>query len=256
MQFLTCDLSDGVIQRTFEVDGVPGVLWTPPDGADGAPLILIGHPGGQHKLSPGPVARARHYVTRYGFNVAAIDAPGHGERQRSAEDQKWVDAMIAARAAGESLAPSITALNLSLAERAVPEWQAAIDVLLASPEIGEVPIGYGGLTLGSSIGMPLAVVEPRIRAAVFGGVFAYPELFDAARQITIPVQVLLQWDDPEIDRRTGLELFDILGSPEKTMHVTTGGHHQVPAFETDDSARFYARHLRRRRLAEASEPSS
>jgi fermentation-respiration switch protein FrsA (DUF1100 family) len=246
MKFLSCTSSDDIVERTFDLDGIPGVLWTPPIGSEGAPLILIGHPGGQHKLAPGPVARARHYVTRYGFNAAAIDAPGHGDRRRSAEDQRWVDAMVAARQAGESLAPSITALNVSLAERAVPEWRATIDALSGLSEIGDVTIGYGGLTLGSAIGIPLAAVEPRIRAAVFGGVFTYPELFDAARQVTIPVQVLLPWDDREIDRQTGLELFDALASPEKTMHVTTGGHHQVPAFETDDSARFYVRHLRRR----------
>lgn len=243
MQFTTCTSSAGMIQRLFELDDITGVLWTPESDAGPAPLILIGHPGGQHKLSPGPLYRARHYVTQYGFNVAAVDAPGHGDRPRTAEDQHWVDEMIAARASGRSMAPSITALNLSLAERAVPEWQATIDALTQLPDIGSVPIGYGGMTLGSSIGIPLVTVEPRIRAAVFGGVFTYPELLAAARKITIPVQYLLQWDDAEIDRRTGLDLFDALASPDKTMHVTTGGHHQVPIFETDDSARFYARHL-------------
>jgi alpha-beta hydrolase superfamily lysophospholipase len=33
--------------------------------------------------TPGLVARAHHYVTTYGFNVFAIDAPGHGERPRT-----------------------------------------------------------------------------------------------------------------------------------------------------------------------------
>lgn len=243
MHFTARTSQDDVIQRTFDLDGIPGVLWTPRTGSAGAPLILIGHPAGQHKLAPGPLYRARHYVTEYGFSVAAIDAPGHGDRPRSAQDQRWVDAMIAARNAGESLALSIIALNRSLAERAVPEWQATIDALVGLPEIGEVPIGYGGMTLGSSIGIPLVAAEARIRAAVFGGVFTYPELFEAARKITIPVQYLLQWDDAEIDRQAGLDLFDAFASPGKTMHVTTGGHHRVPVFETDDSARFYARHL-------------
>lgn len=243
MHFTTCTAQDGVIQRTFDLDGIPGVLWTSEAGSPGAPLILIGHPAGQHKLAPGPLYRARHYVTQYGFSVASIDSPGHGDRPRSAEDQRWVDTMIAARKAGESLAPSITALNLSLAGRAIPEWRAAIDALVRLPEVGDVPIGYGGMTLGSSIGIPLVAEEPRIRAAVFGGVFSYPELLEAARRVSIPVQFLLPWDDTEIDRQTGLALFDAFASADKTMHVTTGGHHEVPSFETDDSARFYARHL-------------
>ncbi|MFC9859972.1 MULTISPECIES: hypothetical protein [unclassified Streptomyces] len=33
---------------------------------------------------PRLVARARHYAAQYGFAVAAIDAPGHGDRPRSA----------------------------------------------------------------------------------------------------------------------------------------------------------------------------
>jgi len=234
---------DGILQRGFDLDGIPGVLWTRESRSAGAPLILIGHPGGQHKLAPGPVARARHYVSVHGFSVAAIDAPGHGDRPRSAEDQYWVDQMITARRTGESLAPSIIALNRSLAERAVPEWRATIDALTALPDIGEVPIGYGGMTLGSTIGIPLVAAEPRIRAAIFGGVFTYPELFRAARMITVAVQYLLQWDDAEIDRERGLALFDAFASPDKTMHVTTGGHHEVPFAETEDSGRFYAPHL-------------
>ncbi|MBO0811999.1 MAG: alpha/beta hydrolase [Microlunatus sp.] len=244
MHITTSTTTDGVVQQTFDLDGIPGVLWTPESPTPGAPLILIGHPGGQHKLAPGPAGRARHYVAQYGFSAAAIDAPGHGDRPRDKQDQRWVEAMFRAREAGQSLAPVITELNLSLAERAVPEWQATIDALQQLPDIGTAaPIGYGGLTLGSAIGIPLITEEPRIGAAVLGGVFTYPALFEAARMVTIPVQFLLPWDDTEIDRQTGLELFDALGSAAKTMHVTTGGHHEVPFFETDDSARFYARHL-------------
>ena len=47
------------------------------------PLILSGHNGGLHKREPRLVARARHMAAQYGFAVAAIDAPGSGERPRS-----------------------------------------------------------------------------------------------------------------------------------------------------------------------------
>jgi hypothetical protein len=51
----------------------------------------------------------------------------------------------------------------------------------------------GGAT---AIGIRLAVVEPRISAAVlFAGSFVPHTLFEEARQVTIPLQVLLQWDD-------------------------------------------------------------
>jgi hypothetical protein len=83
-------------------------------------------------------------VTTYGFTVAAIDAPGHDDRPRSAQDGRWTKQLHRARVAGEPLGPILTAYTTSLAERAVPEWRATIDALQALPEIGsETPIGYG-----------------------------------------------------------------------------------------------------------------
>lgn len=122
---------DGVVDRSFIVGEVPGVLWSPTAAGPGTPLLLMGHGGGLHKRSPGVAARARQAVLRDGFHVAAIDAPGHGDRARSHQDQQWVDAMLRAREEGERLAPIIAPFNGSLAERAVPEWQRTIDALQA-----------------------------------------------------------------------------------------------------------------------------
>ena len=95
-----------------------------------------------------------------------------------------------------------------------------------------------------AIGIRLAVAEPRISAALlFAGSFVPRTLFEQARQVTIPLQVLLQWDDEGNDRQLALELFDALGSKEKTLHANLGGHAGVPSFEIDAGARFFARHL-------------
>ena len=84
-------------------------------------------------------------------------------------------------------------LVLPLVEKAVPEWQATLDALLSLPEIGG-PVGYSGGVI--AIGIRLAVVEPRIAAAgLFAGSFVPRTLFEEARQVSIPLQVLLQWDD-------------------------------------------------------------
>lgn len=203
----------------------------------------MGHGGGLHKRAAGLVARARAFVTDLGFHAAAIDAPGHGDRPRSTKDQRWVDEMLAARAAGESLAPSITAYNGSLAERAVPEWQATIDALQQVPEIGtDAPIGYQGMTLASAIGIPLAAADARIRAAIFGGVFVYEALLAAARRVTIPVEFLMPLDDPEIDRAMELKVFDAFASTEKTLIGFPGSHFRVPQAQIDTG--FFARQLR------------
>ena len=95
-----------------------------------------------------------------------------------------------------------------------------------------------------AIGLRLAVVEPRISAALlFAGSFVPRTMFEEARQVTIPLQVLLQWDDEGNDRQLALDLFDAFGSAEKTLHANMGGHTGVPRFEGDDANRFFMRHL-------------
>jgi hypothetical protein len=185
-------------------------------------------------------------VSEHGYHVAAIDAPGHGDRPRSDADQRWVDQLLRARADGESLAPSITAYNGSLADRTVPEWRATIDALQELPEIGpDAPVGYSGMTLASAIGIPLAAADDRIRAAIFGGVFVYDALLAAAREVTIPVEFLMPLDDPEIDRASGLAVFDAFGSTEKTVLAFPGSHFRVP--EAQLNTRFFARQFERAR---------
>lgn len=234
--------SDGVVDRGFIVADIPGVLWSPASPAPGAPLLLLGHGGGLHKRAPGLQARARQSVVRDGFHVAAIDAPGHGERPRSRQDQQWVDALFHARETGEPFAPILAPFNRSLTDRAVPEWRATIDALQSLPEIGaDAPIGYSGMTLASAIGIPLTVADPRIRAAIFGGVFVYDALLEAARKVTIPIEFLLPWDDAEIDRGSGLALFDAFASEEKTLLAFPGSHLRVPADRID--TRFFPRQL-------------
>ncbi|MFJ8024787.1 alpha/beta hydrolase [Streptomyces sp. NPDC096311] len=246
MHFTAETSSNGVVERNFALDEVTGVLWSPASGSAGAPLVLMGHSGGLHKKAPGILARAHHYVTTCGFTVAAIDAPGHGDRPRNAEDKQWVAALLRARAAGEPIGPIIVDFNGSLAQRAVPEWRATLDALQALPEIGtEAPVGYGGMTLGTATGLLLTAIEPRITAATFGGVFVYEALTEAAKRITIPVEFLLPWDDEEINRQSGLALFDACASKEKALHAYPGRHNQVPGYEVDNSARFFLRHLGR-----------
>ena len=242
LQLTTRTSSDGVVDQGFTVGDVPGVLWSPEHPAPGTPLLLMGHGGGLHKRAPGLVARARRAVLQDGLHVAAIDAPGHGERPRSEEDRRRVEALRRARTQGEPLRPLLEPLNTSLAERAVPEWQATLDALQALPGIGaDAPVGYAGMTLASAVGIPLAAADPRIRAALFGGVFVYAAVVEAARRVTVPVEFLLPWDDPEIDRASELALFDAFGSGEKTLIAFQGSHARVPLAQVDTG--FFRRKL-------------
>lgn len=242
MHFTSETVVDGVSERLFTLGEIPGVLWTRAGAAGPQPLVLLGHGGGQHKTAPGVVARAHQYTAR-GFAVAAIDAPAHGDRPSTEEHRRFVAAMRERSEAGEPVGPLIPGYNAAVAERAVPEWRATLDALQRLDHIGaRGPVGYWGLSMGGAVGVRLAAAEPRITAAVFGLVRS-DGLAEAAATITIPVEFLLQWDDEVVPRDSGLALFDALASAEKTLHANTGPHREVPAFELESSARFFARHL-------------
>ncbi|MFF2543015.1 alpha/beta hydrolase [Kitasatospora sp. NPDC058063] len=238
-------LDDDILEREFTLGEIPGILWTPASASasEPVPLVLLGHPPlGLHKMYPRLVARARRCAAD-GFAAATIELPGSGDRPRwDAAEQARAD-LRQAMAAGEPVSDEIIdALILPLVDRAVPEWRAALDALLALPGIGG-PVGYSGGII--SIGIRLAVVEPRIVAAgLFAGSFVPRAMFEEARRVTVPLHVLLQWDDEGNDRQASLDLFDAFGSQEKTLHANMGGHTGVPQFAGEDAAGFFARHLR------------
>jgi hypothetical protein len=236
-------LDDNVLEREFTLDEIPGILWTPASAPTPVPLILLGHPPlGLRKMYPRLAARAQHSATE-GFATATIELPGSGDRPRwPALEQARAD-LRRAMEAGEPVSDEIVdALVLPLVEKSVPEWQATLDALLSLPEIGG-PVGYSGGVI--SIGIRLAVVEPRIVAAgFFAGSFVPRVMFEEAQQVTIPLHVLLQWDDEGNDRQAALDLFDAFSSKEKTLHANMGGHTGVPQFAGDAMAQFFTRHLK------------
>ncbi|MCX5414838.1 dienelactone hydrolase family protein [Streptomyces sp. NBC_00059] len=238
-------LDDGLVEHEFTLGEIPGILWMPASASVSAPvpLILLGHPPlGLRTMYPRLAARARHSAAE-GFATATIELPGSGDRPRvPAVEQARAD-LRRAMAAGEPVSDEIVdALILPLVEKAVPEWQAALDGLLSLPET-DGPVGYSGGVI--SIGIRLAVAEPRIAAAgLFAGSFVPRSMVEEARQVTIPLHVLLQWDDEGNDRQAALDLFDAFGSKEKTLHANMGGHTGVPEFAGEAVAQFFTRHLK------------
>ena len=247
--------SSRLLERDFTLGEVAGVLWSRrPEPTRPPALVLMGHGGGLHKKTHELVARAHHYVSAWGFTVVAIDAPGHGDRPRTARDDQARADLRAAMALGDTARVEAVTVDygISLADRAVPEWQAVVDALLHAPELSglfgpddDTPVGYGGgITLGTAVGIPLTAAEPRIKAAIFGGGFVVHDgLLEAARRITVPVQFLLPWDDEHVDRESALGLFDAFASAEKTLHANPGDHRTITWHGLDQG--FLARHLRR-----------
>lgn len=241
MHFTSTHLLDGgVLERRFTLDDIPGILWTPESTP--APLILMGHPGGLATMYPRLVARA-HSAAEHGFATATIEVPGSGERPRLASvDRARADLHRTLRAGERVAGGLVERLILPLVDASVPEWQSVLDALLAEPEING-PVGYSGGVI--SIGVRLVAVESRISAAVlFAGSYVPRVVVDDARRVTIPLHVLLQWDDEGNDRQMALDLFDSFASGQKTLHANSGGHTGIPHFAAEEANRFFTRHLR------------
>jgi hypothetical protein len=237
-------LDKGTLEREFTLDEVPGLLWTPSSAGPSTPvpLILLGHPGGLRAMAPRLDARARNCAA-LGYATATLELPGSDERPGIAElDQARADLRQAISAGKRPRDDVVDRLILPLVEQAVPEWQALLDAALDLPEVG-APVGISGGVI--AIGVRLAAVEPRIKAAgLFAGSFVPRSIIEQAREVTIPVHVLLQWDDRGNDRQMALDLFDAFGSAQKTLQANMGGHTGIPSHAAEDAGRFFVRHLR------------
>ena len=249
----------GVLEQRFDLkvesEVVPGILWRPADAiGEARPTVLIGHGGTQHKRAPNVLGLARRFVRHLGFAAVAIDAPGHGDRvtednaAAAAEARRTLEQRIAAGPTGRpfEIPPEQAKAWVERTRGGVREWKALLDDL---PSVGLTgPYGYWGVSMGTAIGLPFVSSEPRISAAVLGlaglGTPTSGAAFEAAaRNLTIPILFVFQWDDELMNRESGLALFDAIGSSEKTMHINPGGHVATPLFERDHYELFFTRHL-------------
>jgi len=235
------EIGDGIRERRFgvDVDGrvVPGILWVPEEGTGPRPLVLLGHGATRHKRVDYLLGLARILAGTHGFAVAAIDGPGHGDRRAAGHDD---DIALFSAFLGEWSREGTT-------EDMVADWRGTVGALRELDEVGDGPLGYWGLSMGTIYGVPLVAAEPRIQVAVFGlmglvGPTRERMEVDAAA-ITCPVLFIQQWDDSLIPRGDAFELFGALGSVDKRLHAHPGDHAAVPVEEIAFSANFLVRHL-------------
>ncbi|MDA3145973.1 alpha/beta hydrolase [Leucobacter sp. UCMA 4100] len=238
-------LDEGITEREFTLGDISGILWTPPAASTSAPvpLILMGQPGGfgTRQMYPRLVSRARS-VAAQGFASATIELPGTGNRPPlPGAEQARADLLRAISAGERPTEKVINRLILPLVDKAVPEWQTTLDEILDLPEIAQ-RVGFSGGVI--AVGTRLAAIDSRIAAAgLFAGSYVPRTTMEEARRVTIPLHVLLQWDDEGNDRAMALDLFDAFASTEKTLYANMGGHTGVPPFAGEDAARFFVRHL-------------
>ncbi len=235
-------VSRGVVERRFDVKCenrlVPGLLWTPEGATGSRPLVLIGHGGSGHKRMEYVLSLARRLVRHQGWAACAIDGPGHGDR----EDATWT-----APGASRAGIPSDFLTSIAAdAESMTADWTATLAGLRELDEVGDGPLGYWGLSMGTMLGVPFVAATPDVRVAVLGlmGNFE-PSLpwTAAAPAVRVPVLFLLQTDDELVRAEAAFDLFRSLGSTDKRLHAHPGLHSAVPLEEIDASESFLARHL-------------
>jgi dienelactone hydrolase len=226
-------LADGTREQRFTLDGTPGILWNHNEG----PVVLLAHPGDLDRMYPRLRQRAKA-ATQAGFTAAALELPGAGTRPKIEALEQARTELRTAIHAGEPVPDDVVdRLVLPLVDATVPEQRALLDAL------GATTAAYTGGII--AIGVRMARVEPRVQAAVlFAGSFVPRATLEEARKVTIPLHVLLQWDDESNDRGASLALFDAFGSAEKRLDANLGGHAGVPDHAGEAATAFLTRHLR------------
>jgi len=263
MQTIEETATDGVVRRRFDLrvedQTVPGLHWLPEGSAGGPrPTILMGHGGFQSKEAPNIVAMAERFARDRGWATVALDAPGHGDRRSEEQVRRQEETLRRLREGGvdddlrrgreravrEGTRPTEDG-GAPRQPRMVREWIALLDALASDEATAGGPYGYWGVSMGCRYGIPLVAVEPRIRAAVLGlfGLPPDPTFTATVESITVPLLFLFQYHDELMTPEAGLALWAAFGSKEKTMHVNPGRHVEIPTFERDASAAFFARHL-------------
>ncbi|MEM9620247.1 MAG: hypothetical protein AAF993_01270 [Pseudomonadota bacterium] len=233
--------------RDFTLQGqvrrITGALWLPAKYAADTPMVLLGHgASGDRYQAPIPHL-CKRLVSESGFVCLALDGPVHGLRQVGpggrvafAEEMQrdgWIDDMVT-------------------------DWHDAFHALTADGSLGQGPLGYFGLSMGTLFGVPLLASklasklasELTFSAAVIGlcGVSGAAQsvgqrLAQDAGHINCPLLFLMQLEDELFPRDGYLALFDALAAEDKRLHANPGLHPEVPAEEVAASCHFLQRYL-------------
>jgi hypothetical protein len=206
----------------FRVDGaghtIPCAIWLPA-GSPPKGLVLVGHGGSRDKRSDSVCSLAKRLVGQFSFAIVSIDGPIHGERSAdpSLTPKEKQREFLQLWEVGDGHVPSM-----------VKDWRAVIRTLLASPEVGDVPVGYAGVSMGTAYGLPLIAAEPLIQAAVVGMWSANyscgDRLLQAAANVHCPVLFIARYEDEIFDRAGTQGLFDRIAAEDKRMLVLPGKH--------------------------------
>jgi len=225
--------------RDFELEGsrrrVTGALWLPEDTHIDTPMVLMGHgASGDRYQAPIPHL-ARRFVSESGFPVLAIDGPVHGLREVAPGGR---EAFME-----EMSRPGFT-------QDMVADWHDGFAAVTVDKGIGQGPLGYFGLSMGTILGLPLLASTMTFATSVIGlagtkgaGKPVAEVLLDAAEKVDHPVLFLMQLEDELFPRDGYLALFDAVRAQDKRLHANPGLHPEIPTEEIDHAFAFLKSHL-------------
>ena len=228
---------DGIRERELAatVDGerVPGVLWEGPGRGSPRPLVMAGHGFMLHRHMPFPLPFLRALAGEHGCAVAVLDAPGHGDRRKNADQPAEETARDYQEHWGRFAGSRIA--------REYGETAAALQQL---PELRGGALGYWGLSLATQYGLGWLSEAPPVRAAVLGLFGGGRVVAHYARRVRCPVFFVQQLDDEIHPRETVARLFDALASDDKQLAASPGRHVEVPDEVCHRATRFLLDRLR------------
>ncbi|CAB4866288.1 unannotated protein [freshwater metagenome] len=232
-------MEQSIVERTGVISvagrNVPWAAWLPA-GPPPDTLVLIGHGASGDKHEGYVVALGRSLAAR-GAACVAIDGPIHGERRDGgATTMPFFD--FAARWSSDA----------NLTDSMIEDWRTVLDHFLSDGSVNpKAQVGYWGLSMGTILGLPLVAAEPRITACVLGLMGntgpTKDRIASDARTLQIPTMFLVQWNDQLFHRRDAFELFDLIGSSDKTLIATPGNHGDVTPETFRRSAEFLMNRL-------------
>ena len=216
---------------------VTGALWIPQKKLKNT-LIVFGH-GASGDRYQAPICNLANRFREKGYTSLSMDGPVHGLREVSP---------------GGREAFTIELRSPSVIEDMTNDWKIAIEIASNKTTLPEPTIAYFGLSMGSIFGIPLlgslskendkTIVATLGLLGTTGAVkFLGHHLKKNASELTAPILFLMQLEDELFPRDGYLELFDAIGSEDKTLHANPGLHPQVPAAEIDYAFQFMLDHI-------------
>lgn len=216
---------------------IPATFWNAPPSSGSLPAVtMLQHGGPLHKRHELTDALARSIVARTAGAVVLIDGPIHGKRRT---EQLDLMAMLATFKSYWEEAAGIDGI--------VSDWRLILDAMIDQQWIDPNRIAWFGMSMGTAYGIPVCAADGRIKAAAIGmwgtdwGQAA--RLVQDARRMKTPVLFQIKSEDEFFSNAGQRELFDALGSPDKSLNTYPGGHSTSAQGQLDQLLDFTARAL-------------